>query len=81
MVIHAALEVAVDILLEGIGGHGDDRNGLRPLQVHCPNGLRRLVTVYLRHLDIHDDEVIFIPNPSLELGCDRNLVEKWLKKL
>lgn len=55
-VIHAVLEIHLDVIAPDVGCHGDDRRPVElPYQVASGN------TVQVRHDDVHQDHIILDP--------------------
>ena len=57
VVVHAGGQTLLRIALHGVGGHGDDRH-VGPAAVQAPDRGGRLEPVHLRHLDVHEDEIV-----------------------
>ena len=57
MGVHAGGKAFLGVLLEGVGGHGQDGDDLGVRAVQGANGPGGGQTVHLRHHDIHEDGV------------------------
>ena len=56
--VHAALQTPVNVLGEGVGGHGDDGDALGVGAVQGTDGLGSLVAVHHGHTQVHEDGVV-----------------------
>ncbi len=65
VVVHAGGETDLAVPLHRVGCHGDDSGALAttPLAVDAAS---RLQAVHLRHLDVHEDDVVWSPPKCLE---------------
>ena len=59
MCVHACLESSLAVFFEGVGCHGYDRDAASRV-VKCTDYFGCLVTIHVRHLNIHEDQVIVI---------------------
>ena len=66
MGVHADLQRALHVLVEGVGGQRDDGDGRGVGPAERPNGRRRFQAVHFRHADIHEDGVVVIDRALLE---------------
>ena len=63
VVIHAYGEAFLAIALHGVRRHGDDVHRSFPralfgVRLHTPYGLRSFITIHLRHLAVHEDNIV-----------------------
>ena len=59
MSVHAACSGHPPVLVEGVGGQGDDRESRPDRVVKLPDRPGRLITVHDRHLNVHQDQAVF----------------------
>ena len=57
--VHARGDAVLYVVGEGVGRHRDDGDGLAERVSAAADGLRRLVAVHVRHLNVHQDGVVF----------------------
>lgn len=65
VVVHAGVEAAVLILAHGIGGERDDGRMPALGQLALADGARRFLAIHLRHLTIHENEIVAVPGGAL----------------
>lgn len=68
--VHARGDAVLYVVGEGVGRHRDDGDGLAERVSAAADGLRRLVAVHVRHLNVHQDGVVFAGLDHLE-GLDK----------
>lgn len=56
--VHACSQRGLFVLLEGVGGNGDNRQLCQTFIRQCADLLGRFVAVHNGHLDIHENQVI-----------------------
>lgn len=56
MVLLTVLEVKLNVVTSNIRGHGDDR-----CTVELTNKVASRYTIQMRHNDIHQNEIVFLP--------------------
>src|SRR5207302_5621578 len=83
--IHAAIEAPLPVTFHGIAGHGNDRNVMASDFFALTNDSRRLETIHLRHLDIHENDVESLSMERLQrlrtIVSDLHSVPAHLEKL
>ncbi len=55
--VHAGLQTAFAVALHGVSGHGKDRRVSAGRRLTLADGRRRLETVHVRHLHVHEHQV------------------------
>ena len=66
MGVKSRLQAVLHVLVERVGGEGDDGNGLGVRTIHSANRDGSLQSVHLRHTHIHQDRIV----PALRVRCE-----------